>query len=152
MIKIKSFILDETNWLEVTWVDEISTQVDVEKEIDNETVIETETKVEDTVVWCGSYSGHPEHLAMLEAKALEFNTPLNDYETKIQKCISAFVAPTEEELAQQELVQKVQEAKGYLISTDYKMTIDCFAQLSKEVQDELIAKRAEAREFIRSQE
>lgn len=44
---------------------------------------------------------------------------------------------------------KVQEAKTYLQSTDYKMTVDYFGTLSKEEQDELIAKRAEAREIVR---
>lgn len=45
---------------------------------------------------------------------------------------------------------KVQEAKSYLLSTDSKMTVDYFATLSKEIQDELILKRSEAREFIRA--
>ena len=40
-------------------------------------------------------------------------------------------------------------AKQYLASTDYKMTVDYFATLTKEVQDELTTKRAESREFIR---
>jgi hypothetical protein len=48
------------------------------------------------------------------------------------------------------LNQKIQEAKEYLSSTDYKMTVDYFATLTKDVQDILIAKRQEAREFIRS--
>lgn len=59
---------------------------------------------------------------------------------------------TSEEIAEQELQAKIQEAKAYLASTDYKMTVDYFATLTKEVQDELTTKRAEAREFIRANE
>ena len=55
------------------------------------------------------------------------------------------VKPSKEDI----LNQKVQEAKAYLQSTDFKMTVDYFATLSKEEQDELIAKRAEARETVR---
>ena len=57
---------------------------------------------------------------------------------------------TEEEIAAQELAKQVQEAKMYLASTDYKMTVDYFATLSEVEQTELINKRAEAREYIRS--
>ena len=54
-----------------------------------------------------------------------------------------------EEEVKQSLEYKVQEAKLYLQSTDFKMTIDYFGTLTKEEQDELIAKRAEAREIVR---
>lgn len=47
---------------------------------------------------------------------------------------------------------KIDEAKKYLSDTDYKMTIDYFATLTKEVQDELIRLRANAREFVRNNE
>ena len=126
MIKIKSFILDDTNWLEVTWVDENNEQV-----------------------WCESYSGHPEHIEMLRAKALEFGTELD--EALISECVANFKYPTEEELAQQELEAKIAEAKAYLASTDFKMTVDYYATLAPEQQEELIAKRAEARAFLKEQ-
>ena len=124
-MKKLNLILDQTNWLEATWVeDEIQ-------------------------VHCESYSGHPEHISMLRAKALEFGTSLEEFETIIAECEKNFIAPTEEEIQAEITVNLVQEAKNYLANTDYKMTVDYFATLSKEIQDELIAKRAEAREFIR---
>jgi len=49
--------------------------------------------------------------------------------------------PTEQELT----AQKVAEAKQYLSSTDYKMTVD----YDQDVADTKV-KRAEAREFIRA--
>ena len=124
MIKIKSFILDETNWLEVIWVNE-----------------------NDEQIHCESFSGHPEHIAMLRARALEFGTKLD--ESLIKECIANFKYPTEEELAQQELESKIAEAKAYLESTDFKMTVDYYSTLTADEQAELTEKRAEAREYVR---
>lgn len=56
---------------------------------------------------------------------------------------------TDEEIVYQELQYKINEAKNYLASTDYKMTVDYFATLDKVTQDGLIAERQKAREFIR---
>ena len=58
---------------------------------------------------------------------------------------------TEEELAQQELEGKIAEAKAYLASTDFKMTVDYYATLTVEQQEELSTKRAEARTFLKEQ-
>lgn len=137
-MKKLTLILDQTNWLEATWVEEIVTQVEGE-----------EDKVETIQLWCESFSGHPEHIAMLRAKASEFGTSLDEYEELIAECESKFVAPTEEEIQAEIIANLVQEAKNYLASTDYKMTVDYFSTLSEVEQNELIAKRAEAREFIR---
>lgn len=63
---------------------------------------------------------------------------------------SQFVHPSEEEVQAEITANLVQEAKNYLASTDYKMTIDYFATLSKEEQDALIKERALKREFVRS--
>ena len=115
----------DNNWLEATWLED------------------------ETQIHCESFSGHKEHIAMLEAKAIEFGTSLDEYSELIAQAKEAFVMPTAEELLAYELDQKIQEAKIYLSSTDYKMTVDYFATLSKEIQDELILKRNEAREFIR---
>lgn len=124
-MKKLTLTLDQTNWLEATW---------------------TEDEIQ---VHCESYSGHPEHISMLRAKALEFGTSLEDYEDLIAECESKFVAPTEDEIQAEIIKNQVAEAKNYLASTDYKMTIDYFATLTELEQNELIAKRAEAREFVR---
>jgi hypothetical protein len=87
---------------------------------------------------------------MLRAKAKEFNTSLKEFEPLIKQCEDSFIYPTDEEIAKEELQHKINEAKVYLSSTDYKMTVDYFATLSKDIQDELILKRNEAREFIRA--
>ena len=138
-MKKLNLILDETNWLEATWVEEIVTQVEGE-----------EDRVETTQVWCESFSGHPEHIQMLRAKAIEFETSLEEFETIIAECEKNFIAPTEEEIQAEITIHLVNEAKDYLAQTDYKMTVDYFATLDKVTQDELIAERQKAREFIRA--
>lgn len=140
-MKKLTLILDQTNWLEATWVEEIVTQVEGEE--GEEDIVET------TQVGCESYSGHKEHIAMLRAKALEFETSLEDYEDLIAECEKNFIYPTEEEIQAEITANLVQEAKNYLASTDYKMTVDYFATLTESEQFILTTKRAEAREFIR---
>ena len=141
-MKKLTLILDETNWLEATWVEEVITQVPVKEG--------EEDRVETTQVHCESFSGHPEHIAMLRAKALEFKTSLDEYEDLIAEWEKNFKAPTEEEIQAEITLHLVNEAKNYLASTDYKMTVDYFATLDKDEQDELIAERQKAREFIRA--
>lgn len=48
------------------------------------------------------------------------------------------------------LSTKILEAKAYLASTDFKMTVDYFATMTVEKQEEFTSLRAEAREFIRA--
>lgn len=141
-MKKLTLILDNTNWLEATWIGEIITI----NEVDSEQVESKET----TQLWCESYSGHPEHISMLRAKALEFETSLEDYEDLIAECEKNFIAPTEDEIQAEITIHLVNEAKNYLASTDYKMTVDYFATLDKVTQEELIAERQKAREFIRA--
>lgn len=145
METIKLNITIDKDWLEATWTKEVTTINDIEK--DGEIVQEESVTTEQ--LHCESFSGHPEHIAMLEAKAVEFGTSLDEYAELITQAKEAFVMPTTEELLAYELEQKIQESKMYLAATDYKMTVDYFATLSKEIQDELILKRNEAREFIR---
>ena len=124
MITIKSLIkYDNANCIEVTWVE------------NNE------------IIHCQAYSDV--QIDMLRADALKYNTPLDEYEDIIAEVEAGIVLPTDEEIAEQERLAKLAECYAYLNNTDYKMTVDYFATLSKEVQDDLVSKRAAAREFIR---
>ena len=49
----------------------------------------------------------------------------------------------------QQRTMNVEEMKKYLASTDYKMTVDYFAQLTTEQQADLTKKRSDARKLIR---
>jgi len=72
----------------------------------------------------------------------------NEYKTGEEP--KDFIEAQLKEIEYEILQNKINEAKQYLASTDYKMTVDYFATLTKEIQDELILKRNEAREFIRA--
>ena len=111
------------DWIEATWLED------------------------DKQVHCESFSGHPEHILMLRAKALEYGTELD--EDVVLELVNSYVAPTEAELTAIENATKLAEAKAYLSSTDFKMTVDYYATLTAEEQAELTEKRAEAREYVR---
>lgn len=127
-MKKLNLILDKTNWLEATWTED------------------------ETQVHCESFSGHPEHIVMLRSRALEFGTPLDEFEGLITQAEQAYTPPTQEELDKALVIQKIQEYKAYLLATDFKMTVDYYATLSEVEQLELTAKRQEAREYIRVNE
>lgn len=154
METIKLNIKLDKDWLEATWTREVVTISDVEKEVEVDGELIKEIVQEESVtteqIHCESLSGHPEHIAILRAKAKDFNTPLDEFEDLIKQCQDSFSYPTDEEIAKEDLINKINEAKAYLLLTDYKMTVDYFATLSKDIQDELILKRNDAREFIRA--
>ena len=118
----------DNNWLEATWL---------ENEIQ---------------IHCESFSGHREHIQMLRAKALELGTNLDEYDYLIKECEDSFIYPTDEEIAKEELQQQIAEAKAYLASTDFYMTVDKYTELDEARKVELTTKRAEARELINTLE
>ena len=70
----------------------------------------------------------------------------------IVKIDEVFATPlTEEEQAKVELEAKIAEAKTYLASTDFKMTVDYYSTMTPEQQEELTTKRSEARAFLKEQ-
>ena len=150
MIKLSITKISQ-DWLEATWTEEVITTSIVENEVE-ETVHNTET----TILHCESFSGHPEHIAMLEAKALEFGTSLDEFEGLIAQVKDAFVMPTAEELAKEELDQKIQEANGYLAQTDwvntYKIRHDLGLELIPEDSSkwEVINQREEYIVFLKA--
>ena len=85
---------------------------------------------------------------------IKFNIELNEFEyvEKIVPTIEDEKPLAAKEIVEQELQTKIQEAKAYLASTDYKMTVDYFATLTEAEQVQLTQLRAEARTFIRANE
>ena len=59
---------------------------------------------------------------------------------------------TDEEIRKEEINTQIAEAKAYLSSTDFYMTIDKYAELDESRKVELTTKRAEARELINTLE
>ena len=159
METIKLNITIEKDWLEATWIKEVTTINDVEKEIEVNGELVKEIVREESVtteqLHCESFSGHSEHIAMLEAKALEFGTSLDEYAELIAQAKEAFVMPTAEELLAYELEQKIQEAKMYLAQTDwvntYKIRHDLGLELIPETSSKwiIINKREEYIVFLK---
>lgn len=85
---------------------------------------------------------------------IKFNIELNEFEyvEKIVPTIEDEKPLAAKEIVEQELQSKINEAKAYLASTDYKMTVDYFATLTEAEQVQLTQLRAEARTFIRANE
>lgn len=111
------------DWLEATWIED------------------------DKQVHCESFSGHTEHIAMLRAKALEYDTKLD--EALIKECIANFKMPTAEELLIEANKVKLQEALAYLVKTNHK----CFIGYIPKDGEDLVAIQAlrdEALLFIRA--
>ncbi len=159
METIKLNITIDKDWLEATWTKEVTTINEVEKEveIDGELIKEIvqEESVASEQLHCESFSGHPEHIAMLEAKALEFGTSLDEYAELINQAKEAFVMPTAEELLAYELDQKIQEATMYLAQTDwvkdYKLRNDLGLEILPELSSKwlIINKRTEYITFLK---
>ena len=123
MIAIKEFIkYNNVNCIEVTWVE------------NNE------------IIHCQAYSDV--QIDMLRADAKKYNTPLDEYEHIIKEVESNIVYPTPEEIAEQEIKTKLQEAQYLLDTTEFKFNDDYDLKNTPEWL-ELKAKRQEARQFIR---
>ena len=159
METIKLNITIDKDWLEATWTKEVTTINDVEKEVEVDGELTKEIVREESVITeqihCESFSGHKEHIVMLEAKALELGTSLDEYAELIAQVKESFVMPTAEELLAYELDQKLQEANGYLAQTDwvnsYKIRHDLGLELIPEESSkwEVINKREEYITFLK---
>lgn len=150
MIKLELKLTND--WIEAAWYEETITINDVEKQIgvdkDENPIIETdqEETITKTQVHCESFSGHPEHIAMLRAKALEFGTELD--EALIKECIKNFKMPTAEELLLETNKAKVAEAYAYLASTAWYIERLNDPSSGKLVPQEILDGRSQARATI----
>ena len=95
METIKLNITIDKDWLEATWVKEVTTINDVEK--DGEIVQEESAITEQ--LHCESFSGHPEHISMLRDRCLLYGVKLSiDDEKLIEEAMNNFTMPSQEEL------------------------------------------------------
>lgn len=114
------------DWLEATWYTE-----------------ENEAK---TQVHCESFSGHPEHISMLRAKALEYETALD--EAIVKELADSYEAPTQAELDAEANKAKIQEAYAYLSNTAWYIERLNDPSSGKVVPQEVLDGRANARLII----
>ena len=151
---ILKIIKTNPEWLEATWSQEVITSV-IDKDVDGQIVEEEIENVDIQIVHCESFSGHPEHIQMLNDKCIEFGTETTvEQEQIITEVKEAFVPTPQEELDRLTKEQKVQEAKNYLASTDWIVTklneykllvIDIIPLLDKYSAE--LAKREECRQI-----
>jgi len=113
-------------WLEATWYTE-----------------ENEAKAQ---VHCESFSGHPEHIAMLKSKALEYGTELD--EAIVKELSDSYEAPTQAELDAEANKAKIQESYAYLGSTAWYIERLNDPSSGKVVPQEVLDGRANARLII----
>lgn len=122
MISIKSFLVNN-GWVEVTWVDTITSKIAIDTMVDGEVVQVVKNKQEEIIVHCESYSGHPEHIQLLRNKAVEFNTDLTELEPLIVQVQNEFIMPTEEDLLsiqkEQELILAQDNRKRNMLTGDF---------------------------------
>ena len=95
METIKLNIQLDKDWLEATWIKEVTTINEVEK--DGELFQEESVITEQ--IHCESFSGHPEHISMLRDRCLLYGVKLSiDDEKLIEEAMNNFTMPSQEEL------------------------------------------------------
>ena len=93
----------DKDWLEATWIKEVTTINDVEKEVEVDGELVKEIVKEESVITeqihCESFSGHPEHISMLRDRCLLYGVKLSiDDEKLIEEAMNNFTMPSQEEL------------------------------------------------------
>lgn len=100
---IKLNITINKDWLEATWTKEVTTINEVEKEVEVDGELVKETVQEESVtteqIHCESFSGHPEHISMLRDRCTLYGVKLSiDDEKLIEEAMNNFTMPSQEEL------------------------------------------------------
>ena len=103
METIKLNITIDKDWLEATWIKEVTTINEVEKEVEVDGELTKETVQEESVITeqihCESFSGHPEHISMLRDRCTLYGVKLSiDDEKLIEEAMNNFTMPSQEEL------------------------------------------------------
>ena len=93
----------ENNWLEATWTKEVTTINEIEKEVEVDGELIKEIVQEESVtteqIHCESFSGHPEHISMLRDRCTLYGVKLSiDDEKLIEEAMNNFTIPSQEEL------------------------------------------------------
>ena len=124
METIKLNITLENNWLEATWTKEVTTINEVEKEVEVDGEFIKEIVKEESVtteqLHCESFSGHPEHISMLRDRCTLYGVKLSiDDEKLIEEAMNNFTMPSQEELDKINLDNlKVELKSAKLIALD----------------------------------
>ena len=159
MNKIKSIILDQTNWLEVTLV-KVETITLPQEVVEGVADMVLRTQEVETILHCESFGDSDEYQELLRQRLQEFEVEsTEELENTLQEQVSKRYIPTPEEIeAQKEeearklLEQQISEAKQYLANTGWYIERLNDPSSGKAIPEEVLAKRAEARELINTLE
>ena len=103
METIKLNITIDKDWLEATWTKEVTTINEVEKEVEIDGELVKEIVREESVITeqlhCESFSGHKEHISTLRDRCTLYGVKLSiDDEKLIEEVMNNFTMPSQEEL------------------------------------------------------
>ena len=103
METIKLNITIDKDWLEATWTKEVTTINEVEKEVEVDGELVKEIVQEESVITeqlhCESFSGHPAHISTLRDRCTLYGVKLSiDDEKLIEEAMNNFTMPSQEEL------------------------------------------------------
>ncbi len=124
METIKLNITIDKDWLEATWTKEVTTINEVEKEVEVDGELIKEIVQEESVtteqLHCESFSGHPEHISILRDRCTLYGVKLSiDDEKLIEEAMNNFTMPSQEELDKINLDNlKVELKSAKLIALD----------------------------------
>lgn len=101
MNKIKSIILDQTNWLEVTWV-KVETITLPQEVVDGVADMVLRTQEVETIIHCESFGDSAEYQELLRQRLVELNVETTqELENTLEEQVSKRHIPTEEEIAEE---------------------------------------------------
>ena len=106
MNKIKSIILDQTNWLEVTWV-KVETVTLPQEVVDGVADAVLKTQEIETFIHCESFGDSDEYQELLKQRCVEFGTEITqELEDKLKEQVVKRHIPTAEELEAKRLADE----------------------------------------------
>ena len=101
MNKIKSIILDQKNWLEVTWV-KAETITLPQEVVEGVADAVLRTQEVETIIHCESFGDSDEYQELLKQRCIEFDTETTqELESILEEQASKRYIPTEEEIAEE---------------------------------------------------
>lgn len=135
MNKIKEIKLDQTNWLEVTWV-KVETITLPQEVVEGVADMVLRTQEVEIIVHCESFGDSDEYQELLKQRCIEFGAEITqELEDKLKEQIAKRHVPTEEELEAKRLAdeeQRIQSIKltaQSLILQKYPLEKQSSAQL-----------------------
>lgn len=155
MNKIKEIKLDQTNWLEVTWV-KVETITLPQEVVEGVADIVLRTQEVETIIHCESFGDSDEYQELLKQRCIEFGTEITqELEDKLKEQVSKRHVPTEEEIAeelakQEEYrVQSIKLTAQSLILSKYSLEKQSSANLGLYGEEYLAEMKAYISNIIR---